>query len=182
MVQSSFHMPETDDIDLAEVRELLEHHFQPVDQHEAFELILNALLEIQERFGWVSKPAARAVASYLHVPFARVFELLTFYGDFKLEPPGRHRIQICNGTACFAMGTPAVQRALEEHLGIAAGEMTRDGNVSFDLVPTCLGVCDLAPLGLFDAQYYPRLTPETVGELVDRVVGTPRERTDKHGA
>jgi NADH-quinone oxidoreductase subunit E len=174
MVQSSFHVPETYDIDLDRVRALLQAEIQPESQHEAFELILGALLLIQEHYGWVSKAAAQVVAQHLHVPFARVYELLTFYGDFRLQPPGEHRLQVCNGTACFALGTPAVQRALEAKFGIAAGETTRDGQVSFDLIPTCLGVCDLGPLGLFDGKYYPKLTPETVGQIVDQVLRTPR--------
>jgi NADH-quinone oxidoreductase subunit E len=170
MVQSSFHVPATLEIDLDEVRELLHAHIVPSDQQEAFELILNTLLEIQEHYGWVSRPAAQVVATYLHVPFARVYELLTFYGDFKLTPPGRHRVQVCNGTACFALGTPHVQRAIEKKLGIEAGEMTPDGEISFDLIPTCLGVCDLGPLGLFDGKYYPTLTPETVGTVIDEAI------------
>ena len=79
------------------------------------------------------------------------------------------------------MGTLGIQRALEKKLGIAAGETTRDGQVTFDLIPTCLGVCDLAPLGLFDGKYYPKLTPETVGAIVDEVVRTPRGGS-KHDA
>ena len=170
MVQSSFHMPATTEIDLNGVRALLREHIHPEDQQEAFELILNALLEIQETYGWVSKDAAEVVAEHLHVPFARVFELLTFYGDFKLEPPGRHRIQLCYGTACFAMGSTYVQRRIEQTLGIQAGEKTPDNEISFDLVPTCLGMCDLGPLGLFNARYYPKLTPENVEQAIHDAV------------
>lgn len=176
MVQSSFHLPRTREIDLDVVRALLHERITPASQQEAFELILGALLEIQDYFGWVSRPAAEVVATYLHVPFARVYELLTFYGDFKLAPPGRHFIKVCNGTACVALGTPAIQRALEAKLGIVSGETTPDGEVSFDLIPTCLGVCDLGPLGLFDGKYYPHLRPDTVGAIVDAVVTTPPER------
>ena len=170
MVQSSFHVPATTEIDLDKVRALLQEHIQPEDQQEGFELILNALLEIQEIYGWVSKDSAEVVAEHLHVPFARVFELLTFYGDFKLEPPGRHRIQLCNGTACFAMGSTYVQQRIEQSLGIQAGEKTPDNEISFDLVPTCLGMCDLGPLGLFNARYYPNLTPETVEHAIHDAV------------
>jgi NADH-quinone oxidoreductase subunit E len=175
MVQSSFHVPATREIDLATVRRLLQEHHAPESQQEAFELILGALLEVQEHYGWVSRPAAEEVARHLHVPLARVYEILTFYGDFRLEPPGRHRVQVCNGTACFAMGTPAIQRALEAHYGIVAGETTPDGEVTFDLIPTCLGVCDLAPLGLFDGKYYPKLAPETAGRVADAAIRATRE-------
>jgi NADH-quinone oxidoreductase subunit E len=174
MVQSSFHVPETYEIDLEAVRALLREHAKPVDSLEAFELILPALLLLQEHFGWVSKEAARAVAQHLRVPFARVFEVLTFYGDFKLERPGRHRVQLCNGTACHVMGAHAAQVAIERHLGVAAGEMTRDGEVSFDLVPTCLGMCELAPIALIDGKYYPRLEPAAVGQVIDAAVRVPR--------
>jgi NADH-quinone oxidoreductase subunit E len=182
MVQSSFHVPATYDIDLDQVRELLRQEMQPEDTHESFELILGALLLVQEHYGWVSKPAAQVVAQHLRVPFARVYELLTFYGDFRQEPPGEHRIQVCNGTACYAMGTPAVQAAIERKFGIAAGETTRDGQATFDLIPTCLGVCDLAPLGLFDGLYYPKLTPETVGAIIDEVLQRPRGGAARHDA
>jgi NADH-quinone oxidoreductase subunit E len=174
MVLSSFHVPATYKIDLETVRQLLHDHYQPENQQEGFELILGALLEIQEHFGWVSRAAAHEVAQHLHVPFARVFEVLTFYGDFKLKPPGQHRLQLCCGTACFAMGAAAVQRTIEAKLGIAAGETTANGQVTFDLIPTCLGVCDRGPLGLFDGHYYPLLTPEQVGAIVDQVIHQPR--------
>lgn len=167
MVQSSFHVPASTDIDLDAVRAMLNEHIKPSDPQEASELILNALLEIQETYGWVSKEAAQVVAAYLHVPFARVFELLTFYGDFKLERPGRHRVQLCNGTACFAIGSAHVQRTIEARLGVMAGETTPDGAITFDLIPTCLGACDLGPLGLFNGKYYPHLTAESVDQAID---------------
>ncbi|MCC6627448.1 MAG: NAD(P)H-dependent oxidoreductase subunit E [Chloroflexi bacterium] len=174
MVQSSFHVPATYDIDLDHVRTLLAQEMPYEDQHEAHELILGSLLLVQEHYGWVSRPSAQIVAQHLRVPSARVYELLTFYGDFRLVPPGEHRIQVCNGTACFALGTPDVQRAIELRYGIANGETTRDGALTFDLVPTCLGVCDLGPLGLFDGKYYPKLSPDTVNDIIEQVVQTPR--------
>ena len=182
MVQSSFHVPATYEIDLEHVRALLRERVAFDGQHEAFEVILGALLEIQEHYGWVSKASAQVVAQHLHVPVTRVYELLTFYGDFKLEAPGEHRIQVCNGTACFALGTPAVQRTIEAKLGISAGETTRDGQVTFDLVPTCLGICDLGPLGLFNGKYYPKLTPEAVGSQIDAVIRAPRGGAHRHEA
>lgn len=175
MVQSSFPVPETYGIDLDHLRVLLQAEIRPEHQHESFELILGSLLLIQEHYGWVSKRAAQVVAEHLRVPIARVYELLTFYGDFRLEVPGEHRLQVCDGTAYHAMGTPAVRAALEAKLGIAAGETTRDGQATFDLIPTCLGVCDLAPLGLFDSKYYPTLSAETVGPIVDEILRTPRQ-------
>jgi NADH-quinone oxidoreductase subunit E len=182
MVQSSFHVPATYEIDLDQVREVMRAEVTYEDQHEAFELILGALLLVQEHYGWVSRPAAQVVAQHLRVPFARVYELLTFYGDFRLEPPGEHRIQVCNGTACFALGTPEVQRAIEARYGIVAGETTLDGQLTFDLIPTCLGVCDLGPLGLFDGNYYPKLTPETVTPIVEHVCRAPRGGAHGHDA
>jgi NADH-quinone oxidoreductase subunit E len=174
MVQSSFHVPETYEIDPDAVRALLREHTVPGDQLEGFELILPALLLLQEHYGWVSREAAQEVARHLHVPFTRVYEVLTFYGDFKLERPGRHRVQLCNGTACHVMGAHPTQVAIERHLGIGAGEMTRDGEVSFDLVPTCLGMCEIAPIALIDGKYYARLDPARVGQVIDEALRAPR--------
>ena len=52
------------EIDLAVVREIMSH-FHPQDYQEAQELILSALQEINEHFGWVSLEAAEIVAGEL---------------------------------------------------------------------------------------------------------------------
>jgi len=51
------------EIDLAVVRELMSH-FKPQDHQEAQELVLSALQEINEHFGWVSPEAAQIVADH----------------------------------------------------------------------------------------------------------------------
>lgn len=55
---------------------------------------------------WICAP------EYFHVPskwivlqpLARIYEVLTFYNYFKLEPPAENTIQICTGTACYLKG------------------------------------------------------------------------------
>ena len=76
-----------DAIDLDVVREMLSH-FTFNDYEEAQELILSALQEINEHFGWVSLEAAKVVADHFNTTDNRVFGLLTFYADFRTEPRG----------------------------------------------------------------------------------------------
>jgi len=73
------------DIDLTEVKKILSH-FHYRDFQEAQELILSALQEINEHFGWVSLGAAEVVAEHFGTTATRVYGLLTFYADFRTEP------------------------------------------------------------------------------------------------
>ncbi|MDQ3781259.1 MAG: NAD(P)H-dependent oxidoreductase subunit E, partial [Chloroflexota bacterium] len=75
------------EIDLDVVREILSH-LKPRDFQEAQELILAALQEINEHFGYVSLPAAELVAEHLDTTVNRVYGLLTFYADFRTQPRG----------------------------------------------------------------------------------------------
>ena len=65
------------EIDLDVVREMLSH-FTYRDHQEAQELILSALQEINEHFGWVSLPAADDVAEHFGTSASRIYGLLTF--------------------------------------------------------------------------------------------------------
>src|SRR5688500_18563258 len=60
------------EIDLGVVREILSH-FTYSDFQEAQELILSALQEINEHFGWVSLEAAKVVADYFGTTDNRVY-------------------------------------------------------------------------------------------------------------
>ena len=156
-------------IDLAVVREMMSH-ITFNDHEEAQELILSALQEVNEHFGWVSLEAAEIVAEHLETTVNRVYGLLTFYADFRTEPRGRHFMLVCHGMSCFALGSQQLVQHLDDAHGIGDGGTTADGELTVQIVNGCLGVCDRAPLVKIDDEFHGDLSPEKLTEAIQRAV------------
>jgi NADH-quinone oxidoreductase subunit E len=155
-VAETVHAPAAQNgIDLDYVRTLMAH-FEPRDWQEAQELILSALQEINEHFGYVSVEAAEIVAD---------------------EPRGKHFMLLCHGMSCYVMGSQRLVQELADQHGIGDGGTTAGGEVTVQVVNGCLGVCNQAPIVKLDDQFYGQLTTESFNALVQRVIAdTPRER------
>ncbi len=166
------------EIDLDVVRELVSH-FTFDDFEEAQELILSALQEVNEHFGWVSPEAAEIVATHLNTTVNRVYGLLTFYADFRTEPRGHHHMLICHGMACYVMGSQALVQEMQHKFGIDDGETTADLEVSVQVVNGCLGVCDRAPVVKLDDDYFGPVTPEQLTTMLDQAVKGHRMMQEK---
>lgn len=171
--------PVEHEIDLDEVRRMLSH-FHYRDFQEAQELILSALQEINEHFGWVSLPAAEEVAHHFGTTASRVYGLLTFYADFRTEPRGKHFMLLCHGMACYVMGSQRLVQDLEDVWGIADGGTTADGELTVQVVNGCLGVCDRAPICKLDADFVGDLTVDTLNEAIRRAIAAGGSWRDAH--
>jgi len=166
-------------IDLDAVREIMSH-FKPADFQEAQELILAALQEVNERFGYVSIEAAEVVAEHLGTTASRVFGLLTFYADFRTKPRGKHFMLLCHGMSCYVMGSQRLVQELADTWGIADGETTADGELTVQVVNGCLGVCDKAPFCKIDADYLGDLTTEALNSAIQRAIAGTGSWKDAH--
>lgn len=166
-------------IDLDVVRRLVSH-FQPRDHQEAQELILAALQEINEHFGYVSLEAAEIVADHLGTTVNRVYGLLTFYADFRTQPRGKHFMLLCHGMSCYVMGSQRLVQELKDRWGIADGETTPDGELTVQVVNGCLGVCDKAPIVKLDADFHGDLTVQTLNDAIQRAVAARPALGDNH--
>lgn len=173
LTQVHAHAPANGEIDLDVVREMLTH-FKPQDHQEAQELILSALQEINEHFGWVSLEAAEVVAAHLGTTANRIYGLLTFYADFRTEPRGKHFMLLCHGMSCFVMGSQNLVQELSDRYGITDGGTTADGELTVQIVNGCLGVCDRAPVVKLDADFHTNLTVESFNETLQRAIASGR--------
>ena len=156
-------------IDLDVVRDMLSH-ITYSDHQEAQELILFALQEINEHFGWVSLEAAEMVAEHLGTTANRVYGLLTFYADFRTAPRGDNFMLVCHGMSCYVAGSMRLVQSLRDRYGISDGETTADGSLTIQVVDGCLGVCDRAPLVKLNQDFHGELTVESLNELLGRAV------------
>ena len=166
-------------IDLDEVRRILSN-FHYRDFQEAQELILSALQEINERFGWISSEAAEVVAEHFGTTATRVYGLVTFYADFRTQPRGKHFMLLCHGMACYVMGSQRLVQNLEDVWGISDGQTTADGELTVQVVNGCLGICDLAPICKLDAEFIGDLTVESLNDAIRRIIAAGGSWRDAH--
>jgi len=157
--------------DLERVRELLRAKYHPRDHEEAQELILAACQDVQHLTGWVSPEAAQIIGDHLGVTENRIFGLLTFYADFRTQPPGNHFMLLCHGTACYVAGSQKLIDELQDRYGIAGDETTADGELTVQVVNGCLGVCELAPVVQVDHhEYFGNLDRDRFNEAIAEII------------
>jgi NADH:ubiquinone oxidoreductase subunit E len=130
--------------------------------------IIPALQKAQELYGWLPAPVLEIIAKEMNVPLSQVYGVVTFYSQFYLTRRGRHIIRQCDGTACHVRNSAGIISAVENHLGIKAGETTEDYKYTFEVV-YCLGSCGLAPVAMIDDQVHGQLVPETMIEILDEL-------------
>ncbi len=127
--------------------------------------ILHAL---QRGFGYVPQEAVPMVAEALNLTRAEVHGVVTFYHDFRREPPGRHVVKLCRAEACQSMGGVALHKHAQEKLRVGWGETTTDGRVTLEPV-YCLGLCACAPSAMVDGKVYGGLDEAKLGKLIDQM-------------
>lgn len=127
--------------------------------------LIMVLHRVQEHFGYIPRSAAFEVAERLSVPVAKIYGVVTFYHFFKLKKPGRHKIQVCMGTACYLKGAEALIEELEALLGTGLNSTTPDNEFSIEAV-RCVGCCGLAPVMMIDGKVYGNLVPDQLAEIL----------------
>jgi formate dehydrogenase subunit gamma len=112
---------------------------------------LPILHAIQETFGYVPDDALPLIADALNISRADIYGVVTFYHDFRREPPGRRVVKVCRAEACQSMGGRESAAALLGACGVDWGETSADGAITIEAV-YCLGLCAVAPAALIDGE------------------------------
>lgn len=128
--------------------------------------LLPILHDIVEHLGYLPEETVAKVADGLNLSRAEVHGVITFYPDFRTEPPGRHTMRMCRAEACQAMGADALISHLAERHQLAMGGTTADGALTLEPV-YCLGNCALSPALLLDGKPHGRLTAPRLDALVE---------------
>jgi len=127
--------------------------------------LIPILQEAQEIYGYLSEELLVGIGKRLHIPLSRIYGVVSFYAQFYTTPRGRYTVRVCRGTACHVRGGKHVLKAVQHHLGIAEGETTADFKFTFETV-ACLGACALSPVLLVNKNYYGKLTPAKVEQVL----------------
>jgi NADH-quinone oxidoreductase subunit E len=115
--------------------------------------------------GYLTNDLIEAVAEYLGVETIAIYEVATFYSMYEMEAVGRHKICVCTNISCMLCGSDTVVAHLQKKLGIKLGETTADGKFTLKEVE-CLGACVNAPMMQIGRQYYEKLTPQVIDEIL----------------
>jgi NADH-quinone oxidoreductase E subunit len=124
----------------------------------------------EENGGWLTDESFEQVASALGLTPAYCQAVASFYDMFHLAPVGRHSVEVCTNLSCALSGAQQVVDAFESELGVAPGETTEDGEVTFRAVE-CLGGCGYATVVAVDHRYRHHVKPEDVPEIVRELRG-----------
>jgi len=129
-------------------------------------ITISLLSKIQDTFGYLPQEAMSKVARELDISEASLYGVATFYAMFRFNPPGKHTIKLCRGTACHVQGSLLIAQEIIRHLDISSGDTTNDGLFTLELV-ACLGCCGLAPAMMVEDKVYGRLTPDKAIQVLE---------------
>ena len=129
--------------------------------------LIATLHMVQAHFGYLGQTQMHAVAQLAQIPFATVTGVATFYHYFRLQPRGKHVVNVCLGTACYVKGADKLIARLSDDLGVHLGETTKDQMFSLESA-RCLGTCGLAPVMMVGEQVYGPVTPAEASRILDK--------------
>jgi NADH-quinone oxidoreductase subunit E len=127
--------------------------------------ILAILQDIQAEEKYLPKETLEYVSQRMQIPLGQVFRIATFYNALSLKPRGRHKIDVCLGTACHVRGGGKILSKLERDLGVSVGETTKDKRFTLESVH-CVGCCSLGPVAVIDGDVFGRLSQDKVPALL----------------
>ena len=127
--------------------------------------LLKLLKQSQTKESFLSPAALEKLSDSLNLPNNEIFGVSSFYSFLSLKPQGRYVIRICKSLPCHMQDAQMIINGIQEVLGIAPGEVSKDGRFSFELT-NCIGACDLAPAMLINDDVHGHLTPEKLSEVL----------------
>ncbi len=107
--------------------------------------LIPILQKVQGKLGYIPREAMLEIARFLGIPPIDVYSVVTFYNQFRLNPPGEHSIKVCLGTACHMKGGYITLDPCKRRLSIDLGQTTPDQEFDLDTV-ACVGCCVMAPV------------------------------------
>jgi NADH:ubiquinone oxidoreductase subunit E len=111
--------------------------------------LLPLLQAVQRRSGTLSKGLLGYLGQQIHVPFAEMYGVASFYALLATGTPAVH-VRLCSGVPCILAGAEAL-----------AGVLRQSGNSDWEWFP-CIGQCDRAPAALFGEEARYHLSPSTM--------------------
>jgi len=140
------------------------HHLASQFSPERSNLI-PILQEAQREIGYLPREVMEGIAEFLEIPRVDIYSDVTFYNQFRLNPPGKRSIRVCMGTACHVGGGNIILDAWRRRLGIDRRQTTPDREFDLDTV-ACVGCCAMAPVVVINEDVHGRVSPTRVDGML----------------
>jgi NADH-quinone oxidoreductase subunit E len=127
--------------------------------------LIPILQRVQKELGYLPREAMTEIARFLDIPEIDVYGVVTFYNQFRLNPPGKHSVRVCLGTACHMKGGYITLDAWKRRLKIDQGQTTPDHEFDLDTV-ACVGCCVMAPVTVVDDKPQGQVEPTKVDGIL----------------
>jgi NADH-quinone oxidoreductase subunit E len=135
--------------------------------------LLPLLHLVQSEDGYLTTAGIAFCAGQLGLSDAEVAAVGTFYSMYRRTETGEYLVGVCTNTLCAIMGGDAILEALENDLGVHAGQTTGDGRITLEHLE-CNAACDYAPVVMVNWEFFDNQTPSSARELVNALrEGTP---------
>lgn len=115
------------------------------------------LNDVQAAFGHVCDDAIRSIAGALNLSRAEVYGVVSFYHDYRREPPTRPVLKLCRAEACQARGVEALVEGTAQRAR---------GRVAIETV-YCLGLCSVGPAAMLGDRVVARLDEAKLADLIE---------------
>ncbi|WP_290652108.1 NADH-ubiquinone oxidoreductase-F iron-sulfur binding region domain-containing protein [Aquisalimonas sp.] len=127
------------------------------------DLLIEHLHAIQDAHGHLPLMALRALAAYMNLPMAAVYETATFYAHFDVvhddqAPPPEVTVRVCDSLSCQLAGAAALKAELAAGVAPEAVRVVR---------APCMGRCETAPVVEVGHHHVLSATAESVKAAVD---------------
>ena len=129
--------------------------------------LISILQQFQEEFGYLPREIFKAISDHINVSVNEIYGVATFYGQFSFDPPARHQIEVCLGTACHVCGNQEILNTIKEKLDMNRGEKSKNGLFSVKRV-ACIGACALAPVVVIDKNVYAKMTKDKILQILEK--------------
>jgi formate dehydrogenase subunit gamma len=133
-------------------------------KHKPGALML-VLRRVQDTLGWVPADAVPVIAKTLNLSRAEVHGVVTFYHDFRHQPPATNVIKVCRAESCQAMGAVALADHIKKRVGCDFGHSSADGTFTLDAI-YCFGNCACSPAVTVNGKLFGRVTPARFDEVL----------------
>lgn len=133
-------------------------------------LLLQIILAVQDADpqNHLDENAVNEIAQEMKISRSRVYSTASFYSEVSLKPRGVHIIRVCSNAPCENAQKALILSAIEQELGIKAGQTTMDWLFTLECV-NCLGACYMSPAIKIDETIYGNLTPESAVSVIRRL-------------